>query len=231
MAKYNERLEARALRKQGESIGDISKKVLVSKSSVSLWCRDIELTMAQEQRLIKKDKLAGAVGRAAARKTKIKERVDRLGRYIDLGNKSVNSLTKRELLLVGAALYWAEGDKKNRRVTFTNSDPKMIILVIAWLKDCLNIRTEDIYCYVGINESHTERLNEVEEYWSQITGIDKHRFAKASIKKVKLRKVYENFNEHFGTLNVRVKKSTNLNYFILGLIEGLNSLSLINGRI
>ncbi len=221
MAKYKERFNARRLRQQGESIGNISKIVKVSKSSVSLWCRDIVLTRAQEQRLVEKDKQAGAVGRAMARKSKIKERIDRLGRYADLGNKSIKNLDNRELLLVGAALYWAEGDKKNRRVTFTNSDPKMVNLIIAWLKDCLNIRTEDIYCYVGINEAHLGRINEVEEYWSRTIGIDRDRFSKASFKKVKLKKVYENFNEHFGTLNVRVRKSTNLNYFILGLIEGL----------
>ncbi len=41
------------------------------------------------------------------------------------------------------------------------------------------------------------------------------------LQNIELKKVYENFNEHFGTLNVRVRKSTNLNYFMLGLIEGL----------
>jgi transposase len=51
MAKSVEKEEARKLRKEGMSILAISKKLKVSKSSASLWCRDIELTLEQSIRL------------------------------------------------------------------------------------------------------------------------------------------------------------------------------------
>jgi transcriptional regulator with XRE-family HTH domain len=43
MAKSLQRIEARKLRKEkGLSIKEIAEKVRVGKSTVSLWCRDIE---------------------------------------------------------------------------------------------------------------------------------------------------------------------------------------------
>jgi len=42
---------ARKLRKEGESVGKISKILQVSKGSVSLWVRDIELTEEQKEKL------------------------------------------------------------------------------------------------------------------------------------------------------------------------------------
>lgn len=79
----------------------------------------------------------------------------------------------------------------------------------------------DIYCQVGINQIHKDRVNIVEEYWSEITGIPILSFKKVSLKKVLSSKVYGNFNEHFGTLNIIVRKSTNLNYLVLGFIDAL----------
>ena len=44
MSKYNERIKARKMRKNGISIISISKELNVSKSSISVWCKDIILT-------------------------------------------------------------------------------------------------------------------------------------------------------------------------------------------
>ena len=47
MARFKEKNKALLLRKKGESINDIAKKIKVSKSIVSRWCRDIKLTSEQ----------------------------------------------------------------------------------------------------------------------------------------------------------------------------------------
>lgn len=223
MAKSQQRLEARKLRRNGESIRIIAKKVGVSKSSVSLWCGDIVLTKEQQDKLIEDDRRGGAVGRANARISVIKERIDRLNRYRKKGKNSVGKMNKRDLFVAGIALYWAEGNKKNRRLVFSNSDPMMIKLQIKWLVDCMGVSRNDIYCNVGINQIHRDRVAKVEQYWSDITEIPLAEFRKVSLKKVNSVKEYENTEEHFGTLNLIVKKSTNLNYLILGLIEGMSN--------
>lgn len=221
MAKSKERIEARKLRRGGESIGTIAKKVGVSKGSVSLWCGDIVLTKEQQDRLIENDRRGGAVGRAQANKNKIKERLDRLEKYKNIGRNMVGKINKRDLFVVGIALYWGEGNKKGRRLIFSNSDPEMIKIWMKWLKECLNILTNDVSFNVGINEIHKNRVKIVEKYWSEISGIPLTEFREVSLKKAKAIKVYENPEKHFGTLCIRVKRSTNLNYQMLGLIEGL----------
>lgn len=221
MAKYKERLEARNLRRNGISIRKIAKAVGVSKSTVSLWCGDIVLTIEQQNKLIEDDKKGGAVGRARANINKIKERLSRLEKYKNIGRSKVGKINIRDLFVVGIALYWGEGNKKGRRLIFSNSDPEMIKIWMLWLKKCLNISISDVSCNVGINEIHKNRVKTVEKYWSEISGIPLADFRKVSLKKVRAIKVYESPEKHFGTFCVRVKRSTNLNYQMLGLIEGL----------
>ena len=221
MAKSAQRLEARRLRKRGLSVGEIRKIVGVGKGSVSIWCRDIKLTKKQIERLIQNSKDGAEKGRMVAAKLKRNEQISRQKSHELKGFEKVGKLSKRELFLVGTALYWAEGSKKDRRTTFVNSDPEMINLFIRWLKECLKIKSEDIYCHVSINEDHKKRIKEVEKYWSEVTKIPLSDFSSPSYKKVKNKKFYENFNQHYGTLFLKVKKGTNLNYEILGFIKGL----------
>lgn len=74
---------------------------------------------------------------------------------------------------------------------------------------------------VGINISHSNRDQFVKEYWSDLTEIPLDQFRKTSFKKVMNSKVYENFENHYGTLSILVAKSTTLYYRIMGLIEGM----------
>lgn len=230
MAKFKERILARELRENGESIRVIAKKLGVSRGTVSLWCEDIELTEEQRNKLIEDDRRGGAVGRSLAAISIRKERIKRLAEYVGKGRKLVGAVSIRDLFIAGVALYWAEGNKKNRRLLFSNSDPLMIKLWINWLYKCLSICRNDIYCQVGINQVHQYRLRDVELHWSKITGIPILNFRKASLKKVNSSKVYENPEEHFGTLNVGVRRSANLNYLILGLISGLGDFEATRGK-
>lgn len=221
MAKSAQRLEARRLRRRGLSINVIAKQLGVSKSSVCLWCGDITLTNKQRDILIKHSKDAGEKGRLIGAKVNKEERIKRQKDFQDRGILEVGHLSKRELFLVGVALYWSEGSKKNRRVVLANSDPAMVCLFICWLKECLKVGESDIYCHVSINQDHKKRIKIVEKYWAEVTGIPLQSFTNPSYKKVKNKKVYENFNEHFGTLFLKLRKSTNTCYKILGNIEGL----------
>ena len=59
------RLKARDLRQQGHSIGDIALMLSLSKSTVSVWVRDIELTSLQVERLKEKNRSYGAQNKGA----------------------------------------------------------------------------------------------------------------------------------------------------------------------
>lgn len=223
MAKYNERLRARELRSKGESIGNIAKLVNSSKGSVSVWCNDIFISKIQRDKLTLRSKEGRNKGRLIANENKKIERLDRLEKHKTIGKNKIGLMSERELFLIGAALYWAEGGKTQRITTFINSDPKMVLILIKWLKDCLNVSIDRLICRIEINEIHRDRLSIIEKYWSNLTKIPISQFTKPSLKHSKISKIYSNNDNYFGSLQIKVKKGTNLNYEILGYIEGLGS--------
>lgn len=221
MAKSLLRIKARKMRAKGESVKKIARKLNVSKSSASLWVRDIILSVEQLERLRKRRLKGGELGRLRSSLKQKEKRLRLIEESKRIGIKKMRNLTEREFLIAGIALYWAEGTKKTRDVEFCNSDPKLIKFMIGWLKRNFGLKTGDLKCYVGINEIHRPREEIVKKYWSDVTGIPLEQFRKTSFKKVKNKKIYANFNEHYGTLAVNVVKPARFYYKILGLIEGL----------
>lgn len=130
-------------------------------------------------------------------------------------------MNDRELLIAGLALYWREGSKKDRIVQFCNSDPKVIQFLLVWLRRCFSVEEQDIRCVVGINEVYIQREKLVREYWSKVTGISLEQFTKTNFKKVLNKKVYDNFDNHYGTLSIKVRRPSRFYGKIIGLIEGL----------
>lgn len=222
MAKSLERIRARELREQGVSVREIANTLHVSKSTASLWVRDIILTLEQLEKLRQQNIKGGEKGRLLGALKQKNDRLKRIQKGVEKGKTIFPRLTSRELLIAGIALYWAEGTKKKREVTFCNSDPKLIKFMITWLRKCFNIPIERLKCYVGINAIHKHREELVKKYWSEISGIPFTQFTKTSFKKVKNKKIYTNFDSHFGTLTVKLAQPAQLYYDIMGLIEGLH---------
>jgi transposase len=63
MALFEKKMQATALRREGLSIVDIARRLSVAKSSVSVWCRDINLTTKQKERLQANSVAGGHRGR------------------------------------------------------------------------------------------------------------------------------------------------------------------------
>lgn len=221
MSKSSLRIKARELRKKGESIKQIAIQLNVSKSSASLWVKDIILSIQQlevlQQRKIKgreRGQIAGALKQKLAR-------INREAQAYKEGDTELNNLTDRELFVTGLAIYAGEGNKKTRAVRVCNSDPKIMSFMVKWFKKYYNLTNDRIRCFVGINEIHREREEVVKKYWSDITGLPLSLFQKTSFKKSENKKIYDNFNDHYGTLDIRVLQSAPIYYKIMGQIHGL----------
>jgi len=221
MAKTRERNLARKLRRQGESIRDITKIVKSSKSSVSVWCRDIELTKKQIEELNKKLKKAGYAGRLKGSTQQHEQRMERMKNQEAKGLKIIGSLSRRDFLIAGIALYWGEGNRKSRQVRVCNSDPDIIRFLMKWFRDILEIKEDRFSLYIIINGSHKNRIKEIVDYWSRITNIPKDQFTKTTFIKSKNKKNYDDYPVYYGTLNIRIRRSTELQNLIFGLIKGL----------
>ncbi len=222
MAKSLLRIEARQMRAKGKSVKGIAHKLNISKSTVSLWVRDIILSVEQIEQLRKRALKGAELGRFRSALMQKHRRLKLLDDSRQEGIKKLKNLTDREFLIAGVALYWAEGSRKTQSVEFCNADPKLIKFMVDWSRKIFGIEIADLKAAVGINEIHRQRENVVKEYWSKVSGIPLTQFCKTSFKKVKNQKVYENFNEHYGTLRVRILKASRFYYKIMGLIDGLD---------
>lgn len=223
IAKQAHKQKAISLRKQGKTYSEILKKVDVAKSTLSIWFREVQLSKPQKQKISQKRIHAQKKG-ALARKT---QRINRETSIISESKKNIKVLTKQELLLVGTALYWAEGSKAkphntSQGVDFGNSDSKMISLYMEWLRKSLNVLDDRITLSLYIHENSRYKIDEVIRHWLKVTKLPRTQFKYVYYKThnpVTKRKV--NQESYFGVLRIRVKRSTDLNRKVQGWILGI----------
>lgn len=222
MARTQDREQARTLRKRGVSIKDIAQKISASKSSVSYWCRDIQLSPEQLKVLTLKSTHAGRAKCIELGEQKRAIRLTNIKKQQCAGAKTVATLSQRDLYMLGLGLYWGEGYKtSNDEFGFTNSDPRMIKTYLDWLSACFGIKSEKLVLRVSINSFHQSREKEVLSFWSKLTKIPLSQFTKTSFIKSKSKKVFSDNKSYFGTLRIKVRGGMNLKYQILGAIENI----------
>lgn len=228
MAKYRQRIKAREFRKKGESIKEIAKKIGVSKSTVSLWCNDIELSIKHKKILAKKKLDGMSMGRLMGAKVRRDKKLSSVELAFREAKEKIGILSRRDMLIAGASLYWAEGSKSESAFgfMFINSDPRMIFFMKKFLNDIFRVDDKDIMCTIQINKIHKRRIRKVLNFWSDLLQLPISQFNKPSYIKVKPKKIYENYESYFGILRLRVRKSANLKYKTLGLIDALKGANL-----
>lgn len=221
MPKIKEREKAINLRKSGYSYTEILRKVPVAKSTLSLWLRSIGLSKRQKQRLTKKKLAAMKRGWESCHKRRLKI----TGLIKNEAQKEIGRISRRDLWMIGIALYWAEGHKektKSSLVELGNLDPYLIKIFLKWLRKICKIPKKDINFWLFIHETARKRLSEVQKYWAKATGFTVENFQKVSWKKHKINTKRKNIGEnYYGLLRIIVKRSVNLNRKIAGWIEGI----------
>lgn len=226
---YEKRIIAKEMRRKGASVTEIRIALGVSKSTASLWCRDIALSEHQRERLIKKSLIKTLRGRLMGAQVNKQKRIDAIADADQYGRSALTNITPRELLVAGTALYWAEGSKSmyTSGFQFINSDPEMILIIKKFLRS-LGIKNENICCTIQINETHRYRIDVVLKYWKKLLDLSDEQVGNTSFIRTKLGKVYDNHEAYFGICRLRVKKSTALKYKMLGLIKAFK-ISVLSG--
>lgn len=147
--KLAEKLLARKLRQQGYSLNEIAAKLGVAKSSVSTWVRDIELTPQQKNRLNSKGFHVNAIEKRRISRLANEERKRQA---VILGAQhSVPKISREQLWLIGVMLYWAEGGKTQRMVRFSNGDPEMIKIMMAFFRQVCGTDEKKFRGYIHIH--------------------------------------------------------------------------------
>ncbi|WP_406304642.1 hypothetical protein OHA61_23085 [Streptomyces sp. NBC_00885] len=206
-AKDDLREKARELRLQGMTYDQIQAELGCSKSSISLWVRD--LPKPQPRYTPEEHRALMNAGLKKLRDAQDEERkAAKLAAHQEIG-----SLSDRELFLIGVGLYWAEGakDKPYRRcevLQFINSDPNVIKLFLRWL-ELLAVARERMHFRVSIHESAD--VPEAERFWANLAGVDTSAFQRATLKKHNPRTTRKNTTDAYrGCLVIYVTKSADL---------------------
>lgn len=221
MPKIDAKQKAVALRRQGLSYSEIRKQVSVAKSTLSLWLRSVGLAKAQKQNITQK-RLDAALRGALRKKT---DRIALTKKIKVEAAKEVGRLNKKIFWLVGAALYWAEGNKQKEHnvasgVKFCNSDPLMAKYYYNWLLEYCEVKKEDIQFEVYIHEG-CDTVG-AQNYWRKIIPIPVNAPIPVRIKKGNSASYRKNKGkDYYGLVRLTVRRSTNLNRRITGWSEEL----------
>jgi hypothetical protein len=213
--KVQEQQRARELRAQAWTVPDIAKELGVSKSSVSLWVRDVDF-VPNPRRHRQHPSLTPHPMHLA----KLEE-IERCRRD---GLDRIGLLSEREFLVLGLALYAGEGSKSQSSVGFANSDPQLILIFVTWLRRFFDIQESKLRVKLYLHEDLD--LEAAIAFWSALTGIPPAQFYKP------YRAVADNTlrrNRHVMGCPGIAYHSTSVFRRLMGMVEAVTSTSAIPG--
>jgi hypothetical protein len=164
--KLADRERARRLRATGLPLADIAARLGVSKSSVSLWVRDVAFDPRPRS----------TRGRSRAPNALQRRKQAEIAHLLDEGRDRVGRLSEREFLVAGIALYAGEGSKRDGEVRFVNSDPRMVTFFCSWLRRFFAIDESRLRVRLYLHEGLD--LAASTAHWSEVTGIPESQFGK-----------------------------------------------------
>ena len=68
------------------------------------------------------------------------------------GIARIGELSAKELLIAGTALYAGEGAKRDGSVRFANTDPRMVLFFVTWLRRCFTVAEERLRVRLYLHE-------------------------------------------------------------------------------
>jgi transcriptional regulator with XRE-family HTH domain len=219
---------ARELRQQGLDYEEIAGALGVSKSSVSLWVRDMprparlsyEETRKRAAEGIQRYWQAERPAREASREA-----------VRAMAAAEIGDLTDREILIAGAIAYWCEGTKSKphklrERILFINSDPGLIRFFLRFLM-AAEVESAQLRFRVYIHE--TADVAAAERFWADVTGADRGSFYKAVLKQHNPRTVRSNTGtDYHGCLRIDVLQSADLYRRIEGWVRAATGVEVSN---
>jgi hypothetical protein len=213
-----------SLRRQGLSYREILSEVpfTLARSTISSWCKEIELTPKQLDRLDGLYRDGSYRGRLLGSKTTQHRRAEEVKHIKAAARVEVSQLMQHELWLAGLMLYWAEGDK-TQKVGVANSDAQLVSLMMKWFRIYCGIAQERFRAHLHLHSGQNEQV--IKRYWAGVTGLTLRQFGKSVVKSEGTG--YRKNMLYRGTIKVQVA-DRNLLHRIHGWLEGC--VAVLEGR-
>jgi hypothetical protein len=195
----------------------------VSKSSCSLWLRDLPHPEEDAERAAAAQQRRTDALRARARRDR--DARDELGAEVTrAAAEGVGPVSSRDLVLALAVSYWCEGSKtkpwnRQKLVKWMNSDPVLVTLFLEGLA-VVGIGADRLSLRLHIHESADELA--ARTWWSEHTGVPLTQFRQSTIKRHNPTTVRQNTGDGYrGCLCITVLQSRRLYEILDGLVQGL----------
>ncbi len=173
--KQDQKNKAVLLRKKGYSYNEIMRECSVSKSTLSIWLRDIKLDNFAKKRIDDQYTKGQLKSQESIKfKTVIKQGIAK-----ELAEKTISKIqnSKEMSRFICGLLYWCEGSKSMPgSLSFTNSDPELIKLFLKNFRNGFEINEQKFRVCVHLHSYH--KKDTVLKYWSNVTGIPLGQFIK-----------------------------------------------------
>ena len=131
------------------ALGAIAEQLGVSKASVSLWVRDVELTPGQQEELAARNPARNGqlLGMQVRRERCRDERLAAQRHGRELARRPNSDF------LAGCMLHWAEGSKSRNAVQLGNSDPELLRTFLGFLRTSYAVSDDrvafSVDCFLG----------------------------------------------------------------------------------
>jgi transposase-like protein len=211
--KTAERDQARRLRReQGLSVKELARLVGVSRSSISLWVRDIELTDAQHKAL--RERMGGRIDGARV------NTIHALARHREAQGIGRAAARRGDILhAAGCMLYWAEGSRNRHSIEFVNSDSAMVVFFLHFLRTCYSVPDAKVRVICNLFADHAERQREIEDFWLRELGLARTCLRKSTVNRYSKHSKKKRRNKlPYGTCRLNVY-DTRLVHEIRGAIQ------------
>ena len=180
MIKIALRKKVRKLRSRGKTYAEIQEVLDTSlpKSTLSGWCRDMILPNWYNAKIKELNRKSLKKAQAMAWASTKHKRELFLGKVRQEAAQVLRKLDSENLKIVLAMLYLGEGAKwkSHSGLMLGSSDSQIILLYISLLKKCYKIKLSQLKCRISYRAD--QKINELEKYWSRITGISTKNFYK-----------------------------------------------------
>jgi hypothetical protein len=164
--KYAEQARARELRAQAWTLNEIAAELGVSKSSVSIWVRDVDFTPRPRNR-------GHPAGPHHPMRLKKEAEIARCKHDAEVW---LGAITQRELTMFALGLYAGEGSKSGHEVSMANTNAVYLKVFVTWLRRTFDIDESRVravlYLHAGLD------LDAASRYWSEVLDIPLRQFSK-----------------------------------------------------
>lgn len=216
-----DRAQACELRRAGHSVPAIAGELGIARSTAYAWTKHIPLADDTTEAARRKAHSRAMTDARWARHRK--QRDARRAEIAGAARQDVGVLSERDLLLLGAAIYWCEGTKSKpwrtaEIVQFVNSDVRLIKLFLRFLR-VAGHTLDQMSFRVAIHESADHEA--AQRWWAEQIGVPVEDFKKASLKRHAPRRTnrHNRAEDYHGCLVIVVRKSRETYWLIAALLE------------